>query len=417
MAPSRPLVRRGGAPAIVAVCLVTALAACSSDGGNGPIPPEDSIIPAAIQAQIDALFPTGNLNESATIHVEDVLESADAGQTAVAQSAFVGFVAFSADQAEAGTLLDPNGAAPPTIEDALVNLADDVADEAGLAIPPIPDEAFGESGALAVLDASGGTVVTGDGNGGLQLPAGALPGSTLITIVPIPATGDPEDHDGPLPTGFDQYPRFYQIETFPPISTLAQEGVVGICVVDPPDPFAPTPEVAARLRIAHPDPDDPLTVEILPLADAPFLDCDGASGSLSPAAPGAIGGRISAFSPFAAVDPAGSAPLITSVTPNPIHASTAGGTETPFDVAFADPEGDVAVFRVIEISDPQNALVPGEFPIDDLAIGTSGSFTLTVGCSETPPASCQTGTVIVDFVLIDAAGNESEPFRVTIVFE
>ncbi|HJU86536.1 MAG TPA: hypothetical protein VJ788_04110, partial [Gemmatimonadota bacterium] len=392
------------------------LAACSSDGG-GPTPPDGSIVPAAIQAQIDALFPAGHLNDTATGQVEDVLESADAGQTAQAQTAFVGFVAFGAQQANAGALLDPGGAAPPTTEVALADLADDVADEAGLTIPTIPASAFGETGAAAVLGGSGGTVVTGDGNAGLQLPAGALSGNTLITIEPIPATGDPADHDGPLPTALDQYPRFYRIETFPPISTLGEDGIVGVCVVDPPDPFAPTPEVAARLRVAHPDPDDPQSIEILPLANAPFLDCDGGSGSLSPAAPGAIGGRISAFSPFAAVDPAGSPPRITSVTPNPVHASTVGGTETPFDVGFADPDGDVAVFRVIEISDPNNALEPGEFPIDDLAIGTSGSFTLSAGCGQAPPASCQTGTVVVDFVLIDAAGNESEPFRVTVVFE
>lgn len=392
------------------------LAACSSDDG-GPTPPDDPIIPAAIQAQIDALFPSGNLNDSATSQVEDVLESADAGQTAQAQTAFAGFVAFSADQANDGTLLDPGGAAAPTIEDALADLADDVADEAGLTVPPIPAAAFGETGAAAVVGASGGTVVTGDGNAGLQLPAGALSGNTLITIEPIPATGDPEDHDGPLPTALDQYPRFYQIETFPPISTLSEDGIVGVCVVDPPDPFAPTPEVAARLRVAHPDPDDPQIIEILPLANAPFLDCDGGSGSLSPAAPGAIGGRISAFSPFAAVDPAGAPPQITSVTPNPIHASTVRGSETPFAIGFSDPNGDVVILRVVVVSDPNGALVSGDVPIDDLAVGTSGTFTLSATCPLSRPTDCQPGTVIADFVLIDGAGNESEPFSVTIVFE
>src|SRR5688572_14958806 len=71
MALSSFVVRHCGAPAIVALCLVAALAACSSDGG-GPTPPDDSIVPAAIQAQIDALFPSGNLNDSATTQVEDV---------------------------------------------------------------------------------------------------------------------------------------------------------------------------------------------------------------------------------------------------------------------------------------------------------------------------------------------------------
>jgi hypothetical protein len=391
------------------------LAACSSD--NGPTPPEDMVIPAAIQAQIDALFPSGNLNDSATSQVEDVLESADAGQTAQAQSAFVDFVAFGATQASAGALLDPNGAAAPTTEDALVTLSDDVADEAGLTVPSIPAGAFTDDGAAAVLDGSGGTIVTGNGQAGLMLPAGALPGKTLITIERIPETGDPEDHDGPLSTALPQYPRFYEIQTFPPVATLAQDGVVGVCVVDPPDPFAPTPEVAARLRIAHPDPDDPQSIEILPLADASFLDCDGGAGSLSPASPGRLGGAISSFSPFAPVDPSGSPPEITSVTPNPILASSAGGSETPFIVGFADTDGDIVILRIVEVSDPDNAIVAGDVPVDDLATGTSGTFTLSASCDETPPASCQTGTAIVDFILIDAAGNESEPFRVTVVFD
>src|SRR5688572_20460510 len=108
MRPFRSSARFGG----VAFLALAAALGCSSDG-SGPTPPEDSIVPVAIQAQIDALFPTGNLNDSATSQVEDVLESADAGQTAPAQSAFVGFVAFSADQAEAGTLLDPTVPRPP----------------------------------------------------------------------------------------------------------------------------------------------------------------------------------------------------------------------------------------------------------------------------------------------------------------
>jgi hypothetical protein len=259
--------------------------------------------------------------------------------------------------------------------------------------------------------------VTGDGNAGLQLPAGALSGNTLLTIEPIPATGDPEDHEGPLPTGLDQYPRFYRIETFPPISSLAQEGVVGVCVVDPPDPFAPTPEVAARLRVAHPDPEDPQTIEILPLADAAFLDCDGGSGSLSPASPGALGGRISAFSPFAAVDPAGTAPQITSVTPNPIHASVAGGSATPFTIGFVDSEGDIVALDINEISDPDGALDASGADLSDLVGQTSGDVTLFAECTQPPPSSCQPGTAVVDFVLVDMMGNESEPFRVTIVFE
>lgn len=401
---------------LAVVALIAALAACSSDG---PTPPGDPGVPAAIQAQIDALFPEGNLRASATMRVEDILEQADAGQTATAQSTFLDFVAFGGAQAAAGALLDPNGAAPPTIEDALATLVNDVSDEAGLSVPAIPGAAFTADGAVGVVDGSGGTVVTGNGNAGVRIPAGALSGKTLITIERIPETGDPEDRNGPLPTSLDQYPRFYRIETFPAGVTLTQAGVVGLCVVDPPDPFAPDPDVAARLRVAHPDPDDPQSIEVLPLVDAPFLDCDGPGGSLSPASPGRLGGSISSFSPFAAVDPVGAAPRIVSVTPNPIVASTAGGSETAFMIAYADPDADILFLRIVEISDPDDAFVPpgDDVPVDDLAVGSSGSFTLFASCDETPPATCQSGTVVVDLILIDAVGNESAPFRVTIVFE
>ena len=413
MALFRSLGRAGGAPAALALAAV--LAACSSDGG--PTPPDDQIVPAAIQAPIDALFPTGNLNDSATSQVEDVRESADAGQTAQAQSAFLGFVAFGATQANADALLDPGGAAPPTTEDALADLADDVADEAGLTGPPIPAAAFGETGAAAVLGGSGGTVVTGDGNAGLQLPAGALPGNTLITIEPIPATGDPEDHDGPLDTSLDQYPRFYRIETFPPIGSLAQPGIVGVCVVDPPDPFAPALDVAVRLRIGHPVPGLPQVIEILPLADASFLDCGSVSSDLALASPGALGGRISAFSPIAPVDPgAGSAPQITSVTPNPVTSSVTPGSATIVTVGFQDPDADIVILDFREVSDTNEVLAPGPQDFSDLTGQVSGTLTFQVGC---PPevSGCRTGTWTGDLVLIDAAGNESEPVRLTIVFE
>jgi hypothetical protein len=407
--------RIGSLPAICVLALAVALGACSDD--SGPTPPEDAEVPAAIQALIDELFPEGNLRDSATSQVAEVLERADGGQTAEAQARYFDFVAFGAAQAQDGALLDPGGAGAPTIEDALADLSDAVADAAGLSVPSIPGEAFAADGAVAVLDEAGGTVVTGSGTGGLMLPAGALPGETLITIVRIPETGDPADHDGPLPTDLPQYPRFYDISTFPPVATLFQSGVVGLCVVDPPDPFAPTPDVAARLRIAHPAPGDPQSIQILPLVEAAFLDCTGGDGGLALASPGAIGGRISSFSPFAAVERGDSPPAITSVTPNPVLASTAGGTVTPIDVGFREPDGDLDVLRIVEISDPEGAFNPSDIDVSDLLGETAGTFEITTTCDQVPPATCQTGTVLVDFVLVDAAENESEPFRVTIVFE
>jgi hypothetical protein len=106
-------------------------------------------------------------------------------------------------------------------------------------------------------------------------------------------------------------------------------------VVDPPDPLAPDVDVVDQLRLAH---DTGLGIEILELANAPFLDCTGAETEPAPpslslpdwvppvarlfapsqayvapalrllapdeaiAYPGNLGGNASSFSPFAAVD-------------------------------------------------------------------------------------------------------------------
>ena len=105
------------------------------------------------------------------------------------------------------------------------------------------------------------------------------------------------------------------------------------------------------------------------------------------------------------------------MTPNPINASVAGGSSTPFTVGFVDPDGDIVALGIVEISDPDGALDASGADLSDLAGETSGAVTLFAECTQAPPGSCQPGTAVVDFVLIDAAGNESEPFRVTIVFE
>ena len=111
--------------------LVLALGACSDDG---PTDPNGGTIPAAIQAQIDALFPAGTPRASATDQVEDILGAADAGRAGEAQSRYFDFVAFGSDEAAAGALLDPNGAAPPTTDAALATLMDVLPAESGLPV-------------------------------------------------------------------------------------------------------------------------------------------------------------------------------------------------------------------------------------------------------------------------------------------
>jgi hypothetical protein len=49
-------------------------------------------------------------------------------------------------------------------------------------------------------------------------------------------------------------------------------------------------------------------------------------------------------------------------------------------------------------------------------LGTSIA-TLVAECDATAPARCTVGTAIVDVRLVDRAGNESAPIRVTITFQ
>ncbi len=164
---------------------------------------------------------------------------------------------------------------------------------------------------------------------------------TLVVIFRLP------DDPGPFEAfGFDDFPLFFEINATSAASSngsslgltpasevpVAEGAVVGVCVVDPPDPFAPPEEVLPDLRLAHliEGAEGP-EVQILPLADADFLDCTGAATGTPPvevaslswwgdrariafepvseflvaplwASPGRLGGTISMFSPFGAVD-------------------------------------------------------------------------------------------------------------------
>ncbi|MGH7573475.1 MAG: hypothetical protein ACREMK_16780, partial [Gemmatimonadota bacterium] len=295
---------------------------------------------------------------------------------------------------------------PPTTEGALAGLFEAVADEAGLEAPPVSEGAL-SSGAVAFVDEDGLTVVTRSGFGGVDFPAGALAQRTLVILERLPETGEPADHEGPLPTELDQYPIFYQVTTFPEVEELSVEAITGLCVLDPPDPFAPAPDVAARLRLAHPDPADPSRIEILPLADAPFLDCTGAtSQGLGLASPGRLGATITAFSPIAAVDPlsGGPAPLVLSLQIPETVPNTPGSIITG-TVEFADPEGDIALYVVEPVSGSLNGF--GDDP--GVRGQTTGTFEFTIACPEEGDP-CATGEVQATITLQDAKQNLSEPF-------
>lgn len=374
---------------------------CGDDGPAGPDHPQ---APPAIQAEIDALVPEGALRDDVTEAVVAILDAGDDE----AIDGLIDLVLLLADALADGDLA--GGGADVS------ELADQVAEAAGLPAPGIPEPALGGAGTVAAVGPAGGTVTTPTRTAGVAFPAGAVERRTLVSFARLPEVGQPADRDGPLPTTLDQYPLFYDIAIWPE-AELQVEGVVGICVVDPPDPFAPDPGIAPRLRLAHPDPANPSTIEILPLAEAPFLDCSEASTEgLVPANPARLGASISSFSPYGAVDPAsegGTAPSITSLE---VHdpVSTAPGDHPLMTVGFADAEGDVALWIFEETSDPDDVFAAT--PVDPGVQGlTSGTFQILATCASSSP--CNSGTVEGRVRLEDSAGNRSQPVDVSITFE
>ncbi len=257
------------------------------------------------------------------------------GNTADVQPAIIDFVAMLLADFHNGVLQDPNGAQPPSIPDALRDLVNSVAEFGGF--PPfIPSaSAFTSDGLVAIVGTAGGTFKTAAGFAGVRFPAGALPSDVILVVNRLE---NPQQlGQGPLPTTFDQYPLFYDFSTFPEIAQFAQPVTVGLCRLEVGEPFGPaTQAIADRLQLAHPDRADPSTIELLPQADASFIQCTGVSlasaedvhqdrsgtsralhalasaGSrvaslflpaTAYAVHGGLGGLTSSFSPFGAVDP------------------------------------------------------------------------------------------------------------------
>ena len=266
-------------------CLVVILfaLACGEQSPTRPLPEsgvstaQGPAPQAALEAQINGLInalyvPT----EQGAVQVAFARIKAQvaSNRTTEAQTSIVTFVqALLGDLAD-GDLADPNGAQPPSTADALASLVNAVAQFGGLPAPIPPTNPLGGDGAVAVVGPAGGTVVTASGFGGVQFPPGALPANVIVVVTRLPNPVTPTA--GPLPTTFDQYPLFYDFSTTPPVAQFAQPVTVGICQLEVGDAFGPpTQTVESRLQIAHPNPTNPTTVELLAREPAPFLSCAG----------------------------------------------------------------------------------------------------------------------------------------------
>lgn len=191
--------------------------------------------------------------------------------------------------------------------------------------------------------------------------------------------------DGPLPTPFDQFPFFFDWsrhdlgEAGGPSAglALAQSDPFNVpvefalCVVTD-GPYAPTVPIS-QLVLAHPDPDNPETIETFEQQPAPNvpLDCSDATtgdppgepiGSLAPAGRqlGLAGGTkvsssISSFTPWAAIDPESGEP------------GSIAGTVTDFCFGGGIGGAFVELFEgTIDVEEPPFATTFTE--------GTSGSY-------------------------------------------
>ncbi len=160
------------------------------------------------------------------------------------------------------------------------------------------------------------TVVTDNGQAGLQLPGGTVSVPMLVTIAPI----DPST--SPLTTQLDQYPGFIEVtqtSSDPDGNALSGAVTVAVC------PAAGIPDsIASRLRLGHQAAPGVGGFVVTPPADASFLSCVGYASapsrfpnwvqklaSLIMPKPlyarmtlsGGVGGTAEAFSPFGPVDP------------------------------------------------------------------------------------------------------------------
>lgn len=293
--------------------------------------------PTEIAELIDDLF-KGGLKNAAYTQCGNTKRQLDRGETADAIGKALDLIGFILDHYAGGRLQDPNGSAPPTTEEAVAELINLLLALVGLD-PIFPADGLGDPDFAAEICEAGEEceVVTDTKFAGLRA---TFAQTVLVVISRLP------DDPGPFEEfGFDDFPLFYDISATGGANggggsfglALAQDvpitdGVAGVCVVDPPDPFAPDPEIAGDLRLAHViEVEGEPEVEILPLADADFLDCTGAATepvieitllerwqrrattALEPvsdflvaplfANPARLGGAIAALSPFGAVDP------------------------------------------------------------------------------------------------------------------
>jgi hypothetical protein len=301
----------------------------------------------------------------------------------LAQKLVLGFISFVLKRYWAGQL---NGGMSTTTQQEVVDLVNGLLCWIGLP-QTFTLASLSSDGAAAVLTPStpDTTVVTGTKFAGVHVDSGTVTQPVLVTITRLP------DSSGPLLTHLDQYPIFYEFSVTPDTASLAHLVTVGVCLANSAQPPNPT-----RLRVAHNvAPDTMGSIEILPLAPAPFLDCTNAdviigAGSANPFANFALKG-------WRAVRPV----LQSLLLPEPLHAATSGvggtaGKFSPFGLVdtllMVTPNSSTSQQASAGTTVPSTPSVMVKTPAGTPYSGLPVTFQVTAGGGSLTGASTKTGT-------------------------
>ncbi|MGH7550824.1 MAG: hypothetical protein ACREK3_08775 [Gemmatimonadota bacterium] len=323
----------------ISLALIVFLPACQGESGELPSDPEEVTAagkgpcPTEINDMIAGLFPRG-LGSAAHHQCGNIARKLGRGDLDNAIGKTFNLIEFAVKHYEKGRLEDPPG--PQTTEEGLTELLNALLVWVGL------DPSFAGDFDFEICKPNRKCVFeTGTQFAGISA---TFTEQTLVTIARLP------DDPGPFETfGFDDFPLFFDFSATSisgakggpsfglnlASAPLAEPATVAVCVVDPPDPMAPDPDILPNIALGHViQGEEGPGVEIL--EEAPpgdfALDCTGASTSGTPevdivslrwwgeraasafgpvsefmvapllANPGERRGLITAFSPVGAVD-------------------------------------------------------------------------------------------------------------------
>ena len=345
----------------LALCCVAATACSDRAAGPSVAGPSFQQVtavcpsPSTIDGLIRDVFPSGGDRSSALSRFRQVVRlvgpTPPGPDTASARLHALSLIEFILKKYEDGQLI---GGQSIATQDKLQQMLNGI-----LCIVGLPQVfgagSLGPDGAVAFIypTTPDTTVVTETEWAGVHVPTEAVTEPTIVTIQRLP------DFPGPLLTQLDQYPIYYEFNSSPAVP-FQTDLVVGVCLADnvaPPDP--------SRLRVAHNIPPYTMgSIEVLPLASAPFIDCSDAPiaaaasrwgfdlaragawlarGIAAVLAPrplmasafgiGGVGGTVRTFSPFGVID---TLAVVSPAVESESHAPTAGTVTSPTPSVFVN---------------------------------------------------------------------------------